>query len=209
MPAPPLNLVPSTELDAVNVMLQSIGQAPVNTLSVEGITDVSNARLILHNTSREVQQRGWHCNTDEELPLTPDVNGKITYPPDALSADPERGEGLDLTARSDAGVLRFYDRKEHTFVIGRTVKFTVIRFLPFETLPQSLRTHIMARAARRFQSTVVGSQILWQFTREYEAECQVEAERDELRNADNNTFDSDPTTAFIAYRDAAFSGTLR
>lgn len=33
-----------TELEAVNEMLMSIGQAPVNTLSVTGIRDVSVAR---------------------------------------------------------------------------------------------------------------------------------------------------------------------
>ena len=67
----PVNLSPMTELEAVNAMLLSIGQAPVNTLEVAGIKDVSFARLMLHNTNRQVQSRGWWFNRELGYELTP------------------------------------------------------------------------------------------------------------------------------------------
>ena len=66
MAIPALTLTPQTELDAVNAMLLSIGQAPVSTLSVTGLKDVSFAQYILHSVSREVQLKGWEFNTDDE-----------------------------------------------------------------------------------------------------------------------------------------------
>ena len=44
----------TTELEAVNIMLSSIGEAPVNSLS-SGLVDAELAQTTLHNVSREVQ----------------------------------------------------------------------------------------------------------------------------------------------------------
>lgn len=49
---------PTTELEAVNTMLSGIGEAPVNSLS-EVTADVSLARHILNEVSREVQLEGF------------------------------------------------------------------------------------------------------------------------------------------------------
>src|SRR3546814_20980574 len=65
-----------TELEAVNEMLMSIGQAPVNTLNATGISDVNIARAELVKVSRRVQARGWNFNTDDAYKLSPDADGK-------------------------------------------------------------------------------------------------------------------------------------
>lgn len=57
------------ELEAVNEMLMSIGQAPVNTLAVTAIKDVSIARARLTSMTRRVLSRGFNFNTDESYPL--------------------------------------------------------------------------------------------------------------------------------------------
>ena len=51
-------LDPLTELEAVNAMLLSIGQAPVNTPNVSGLTDVSDARDKLSEVIRRILSRG-------------------------------------------------------------------------------------------------------------------------------------------------------
>lgn len=206
MPAPTLTFTPQTELDAVNQMLLSIGQAPVNTLSVSGITDVSIARMVLHNTSREVQGKGWGFNTDEDYTLARDVNGKIAWPSSALSVDAD-DITYDPVVRKDAAdsTLRLYNRETHTFVWPKDLKVTIKWFLTFEELPQAARAYIAHRAGRTFQAGVVGSQILYQYTKERELECLVELEREELENVDANMFRGSPEVSFIASRERAFS----
>jgi hypothetical protein len=60
----------TSKLEAVNVMLTSIGESPVNTITSSTTTDVSIAIQILDNVSREVQSVGWHFNSDTNYKLT-------------------------------------------------------------------------------------------------------------------------------------------
>ena len=175
---------PMTELDAVNEMLQSIGQAPVNTLEVSNIKDVSFARLTLNNTLREVLSRGWSFNVDSEYELLPDVNDNILLPTDALD--------IDCTDYSRNLVWRdgkLWDEDEGTFTItDTTLTFRIVRYMPFEDIPQAARQYITMKAGRVFQSRIVGSQILYQFTKEMEVEAYANFLRSENRIKDLNMF---------------------
>ena len=195
----PLTFTPQTELDAVNQMLLSIGQSPVNTLTVAGLKDVSFARLVLHNTSREVQTNGWYFNTDEEYSLPADVNGKVDLPANALSCDPcDRTH--NFVERYDAGTRRFWDKDEHTFVIGKTIECDVVWFFQFEQIPQAARAHIAHKAGRVFQAAGVGSQILYNYTKERELETLAELERENARTSDANIFNHGSRTNNIFHR---------
>jgi hypothetical protein len=183
----PLLYAPQSELDAVNQMLLSIGQSAVNTLAVTGLKDVSFARLMLHNTSRECQSKGYWFNTDTEYPLLADVNGKVDFPATALTCDPcDRND--DFVERYDGVYRRFWDRREHTFVISKEVKVDVTWFFPFEQIPQVARAYIAHKAGRVFQASAVGSTILYNYTKEREIETLAELERAELASADTNLF---------------------
>jgi hypothetical protein len=185
-----------TELDAVNAMLLSIGQAPVNTLEVSNIKDVSFARLILNNTSRSVQTRGWSFNTDHLYSLVPDVSGNILMPADALVVDCE-DKSLNVSWRN--GML--YDGDENTSVFTATdLEFRVVRFMPFEDMPQPARDYIAMKAARSFQAQIVGSQILYSFTKEMEIEAQATFMQSERRQKDTNLFSGTARTNNIFTR---------
>jgi hypothetical protein len=195
----PLTFTPQTQLDAVNQMLLSIGQSPVNTLTVTGLKDVSFARLVLHNTSREVQSKGWHFNTDSEYPLTADVAGKVELPVNALAVDPcDRTK--DYVERYEGAYRRFWDKDNHTFVISETVKVNIIWFYEFEQIPQTARAYIAHKAGRVFQASAVGSQILYQYTKEREFETLADLERVEARNSDTNLFTRNSRTNNIFHR---------
>jgi len=74
MPAFITNLAPTTELEAVNVMLSSAGEAPLpvgTDLSVATASDVVVALNILRNSTREVQSMGWKFNTEFGYQLVP------------------------------------------------------------------------------------------------------------------------------------------
>ena len=76
----------STELDAINLILSSIGEAPVNSLTESESIDVDNARSLLDTVSRNIQRQGWQFNTLTNVTVMPDTNSKkIRYNPSCSS----------------------------------------------------------------------------------------------------------------------------
>ena len=183
-----LPLTPTTELEAVNVMLTSIGEQPVNTLETPGISAVSIARAILHQTSRQVQERGLRCNTETDFPLPVDEHGNVRVPANTLKVDPT-DPTKDYVLRGD----RLYDRRNRTYTFTEPVRVDLVLFLPFEKLPQAAREYITIRAARIFQTRVLGSETLHAFTLEDERQAFLSLIAAEVESGDYNVFDHSPT----------------
>lgn len=177
--ATPLTL--TTELEAINQMLFAIGEAPVNAVN-NGNVDSAVAQSTLRNVSREVQQKGWHWNTDEGFKLLPDAdNGNITLPANTLKVDTTGDSmSLDLVQRG----LRLYDRVNHTYAFTTSVTVDLVAFLPFEELPEAARNYITLRAARRFQQNTVGSAELSGFGETDELRALVDLQNAEADSAD-------------------------
>lgn len=174
--------VPMTELEAVNLMLSVVGEAPVNTLVVSGLSDVAIAKNILSETSRSVQERGWHFNTEDNYTLAVDGDGSLPVPANVLRIDPMRDEQIDLVQRG----TRMYDRENHTFTIGRSVKFAITFGLPFDQLPQAARHYIAVKAARSFQKQTLGSQVIEAFTQDDEMAALLAMKDQETDTGDFN-----------------------
>ena len=187
MTTPPL----LTELEAVNVMLLVIGEAPVNTLTGAATVDVIQAKAILSQVSREVQAVGWHFNIEKEYPLVPNVTGEITLATNMVRVDADQYSELDVVQRG----LRLYNRKDHTFQFSQTVKAEVIFLLPFDELPQTARQFIVIRAARIFQDRMVGSETLHGFTAVDEQKALTD-----LKEAEGDTGDYTIFDHYDAYR---------
>lgn len=192
----PLNLTPMTELDAVNMMLLSIGQSPVNSLNVPGIKDVSFALLMLHNTSRQVQSKGWWFNRDLHYHLNVGVDGTVTLPLNALQVTAAE-ESQQFVERNG----KLYDRVNQTdlFPAG-TVAVDVNWFFEFESIPQIARDYIAMRAGRIFQAQIVGSQILYQFTKEMEIEAMAAMSQQDLRSKRPNSLTAPTRVNRIIHR---------
>lgn len=195
MALPPLVISPLTELDAVNMMLLSIGQSPVNTLAIANIKDVSFAQLTLHNTAREVQSRGWWFNRERNFPIAPNSDQRIPVTSNILDIDCE-DQNEELIQRG--GFM--YDMKSHTFVINRALKYDVTWFLPFTDIPQLARNYIAVRAARIFQSQSVGSEVLYRYDEKLEAEMHAPFERAHYKNIDTNVLATNARTSRIYRR---------
>ncbi|MGY6517464.1 MAG: hypothetical protein ACXIUZ_02000 [Lysobacteraceae bacterium] len=192
-------LSPMTTLDAVNSMLGSIGQSPVNTLDVAGIRDVSIARMHLENASRDVQTKGWTFNTDTQFPMAPDELGEIAVPANVLDIFVE-DRSLDVVVRTKDGRRCLYDRARHSFTFDRPLKCWVAWLFSFEELPQAARTYIAHRAGRVFQTNVVGSELLYRFTKEQEVEAYALLKRTETRNKRTNMMSGPSYTNQIFHR---------
>ncbi len=179
----------STQLQAVNTMLGYIGEAPVNSISNTAELPVSaaNAVSILDETSKEVQSNGWHFNTEREVTLSPSAaDGKITLAADILQVDHEGTDNIDLVQRGTS----LYDRKEKTDVFTNDIKVTVVKELPWDSLPEQARRYITLRATRYLQSRIVGSRELEALILRDEFAAKANLETSDNRNADRTIFDN-------------------
>lgn len=191
-----------TEIDAVNQMLVSVGQTPVNSITNTGIRDVETAKLALDTTLREVLTRGWSFNTDYDFPVSPDGNSNLLVPSDAMFMDP-MDTSKDYVIRDNSGTLMMYDRGERTFTFTQDVDFLIIRAYDFTEIPQAARQYVAMRAARKWQAEQVGSDVLYRFTAEQELEALAGLKRLEGRTKRNN-FVSHRPTAGRAYNPPRF-----
>lgn len=196
-----LTLTPVTELDAVNMMLMSIGQSPVNTITATGIKDVEISQLILHNLSREIQDEGWDFNTDYSFSISPDGNNRILVPSNCLSIDPLYDsenwvQRYDLTNSA----MSLYDIENQTFDRTEALLCNLTRFYDFEQIPQSARNYIAMRAGQKFQAGAISSELLFRFEQNDIDKARAILERNTNRNKDRNIFNSGDFTSQIFHR---------
>jgi len=152
-----MSLSLTSRLEAVNSMLMSIGEAPINQL--DGLTvDASIAEATLDEVSRAVQSIGWHFNTEKNFPLSRSIDNKIPLTSDIVRVDLSAYEYINIDAVQRNGFL--YDRKNHTYTFDTDLKAEVVRLLDWDDLPQPARSYIMVKATRMFQTRVVGSDTL-------------------------------------------------
>jgi hypothetical protein len=181
----------STKLEAVNIMLSTIGEAPVNSLS-SGLVDAELAETILNTVSKNVQSDGWNFNREYDYTITPTAKGEINLPSNILRADAAlEPYSKDLVQRG----TRMYDKKEHTFNIGMPVKLDVVFELDFADIPEVAKRYITIKAARIFQDRVVGSDTLHGFT-----EMEEQAAFYSLREFEGDTEDFNIFDSYDVYR---------
>ena len=172
-----------TELDAVNIMLSTIGESPVSSLSAEQSTvDVALSRQILREVAIQVQETGWHFNTEIKWQLSPTADTQeIIVPANCVQIDTSGPDvNVDVTMRGN----RLYDKVNHTFSFTKALCVDMILLLDFTDIPQAARHYISIRAARVFQQRMVGSDTLGGFTLRDEALA-----RAALKKLDSNTAD--------------------
>lgn len=155
----------TNELTAVNSMLATIGEAPLNTLDNLALVDGITALATLREVSREVQVEGYTFNTDEGYPLTPEgfAPFEVHVPGNAIEIDLDND---DYVVRG----AKVYDRTRFSFNFQNvgTITAKIIWLLEFEDIPEVTRQYVATRAGRRFQKRAVGSEILHAITEEDE-----------------------------------------
>tara|TARA_A100001035_G_scaffold273222_1_gene263480 strand:- start:6403 stop:7020 length:618 start_codon:yes stop_codon:yes gene_type:complete len=182
----PTNAV-STELDAVNQILSSVGQAPVTTLDMKN-PEVYITLETLREVNRQVQSEGWTFNTENHVELTRNsVTNKITYPTNALAVDAneDKYQGkYDIVKRD--GFL--YDKKEHSYTFTEDLVVDMVWLFSFDDVPKIAQTYIINRAARLASVKLVGDSELYQLLQEQEAQSRVALLEYETNQGDYNMF---------------------
>jgi hypothetical protein len=191
---------PTTELEAVNIMLSTIGEAPVNNLQ-SGLVDAETAETILKNVSRDVQSHGWNFNSEPDYTVAADSSGNVILPTEIVRADLANSETKYRSSKNEyiQRGNKMYDKVNHTYNIGKALKLDVVVLLSFDLLPEIARRYIAIKASRIFQERVVGSTELSQMNRNDEQQAYFALQEMEGDNGDYNIFD-DYSTASVLNR---------
>lgn len=191
---------PTTELEAVNIMLSTIGEAPVNNLD-SGLVDAETAETILKNVSRDVQSHGWNFNSEPDYTVAADSSGNVILPTEIVRADLANSETKYRSSKNEyiQRGNKMYDKVNHTYNIGKALKLDVVVLLTFDLLPEIARRYIAIKASRIFQERVVGSTELSQMNRNDEQQAWFALQEMEGDNGDYNIFD-DYSTASVLNR---------
>ena len=192
-------ITPTTELQAVNIMLSTIGEAPVNSITGTTTVDVSTAKNILDETSMSIQSLGWNFNTHTNYKsLSLDSNNKVPLPVNCVKADANQSyRHLNYTIRD--GFL--YDMEKHTDVFtSAPSSVDLVLVQQFEHLPEYARRYITVKAARRFAARFIGDSQLTQLTAQDENEALMAFHQADSQESDINILNGDSNTFSIINR---------
>ena len=181
----------STELEAVNVILSTIGESPLNSLSGSLPVDGTVAKNVLSEVAREVQSAGWHFNTQYKVDLTRDANNKVPVGTDVVR--------VQLNKKYDKSSYDVVQRGTYLFNLAKNsetfdqdfTENTLIYLLDFDKLPEQARRYITIRSARVFHDRTLGANTLHKFSSEDEARSLSVMKQAEMATGDNTIFDSD------------------
>ena len=147
-----------TELSAVNSILGSIGQAPIQQLEFDN-PEVSFIYNLLTECDVDVQNEGWVFNREQNYTLLPDSNGFIQIPENVLRLDVSDGQvwrTTDVVKRNG----RLYDKLTHSDVFEGSIKLDFVWRFKFTDLPSVFKRYITLKAAGRAAAQLVGNREL-------------------------------------------------
>jgi hypothetical protein len=176
----------TTELEAVNTCLEAIGEQPVNSVPVTGVSKASLARDLIYKISRQVQNLGLNCNTEEDYELSPNQDNEIVLPNNCIDVDPDYLTDNRYVERNG----KLYDREDHTYTITKSIRVTITFFLTWTELPEHVRSYITIMAARIFQARYLSDEGLHLFTEADEYAARSLFVKKELKNADVSILDN-------------------
>ena len=198
-----MTVAATTELEAINIMLAAIGEAPVNSLTGQVPVDVRLAQSTLTEVNKEVQSEGWSFNTEIDVTLPRDQTTKqITLSTDVLRIDANihQHPTIDPIQRG----LKLYDRLNNVYEFEEDLICTVVYFRPFIELTEPARRYINIKAARIFVDRLVSDDGLRTYTEQDETRARAILMETDLSNGDHNILRGDPslTSVFDTYSPA-------
>ena len=190
----------TSELEAINTILSTIGEAPLNTLIGSLPVDGTIAKNVLSEVSREVQSQGWHFNTHYKVTLSRDTNNKIPLATNIVRVeiDPRRYSKVSYDIVQRNNELYNLAKNEDTFDTNFK-DATVVYLLPFDEIPEQAKRYITIRSARIFHDRTLGANTIHKFSQEDEAKSLSILKQAESHTGDYSIFDS-PEQAYTILR---------
>ena len=180
----------TTELEAVNTILSSIGEAPLNSLTGTLPVDGTTAKNVLDEICREVQSMGWHWNSHYKVDLSRDTDNKIPIGTDVLR--------VKLNTKYDRSSYDVVQRDSYLYNLAKNEEtFTqdfedndIVYLLDFSKIPEQAKRYITIRSARVFHDRTLGANTLHKFTSEDEARSLAVLRQAETETGEHNIFNS-------------------
>jgi len=186
-----------TQLEAINIIIGTIGLSPVQTLVSPG-TDVATAASILDECTRNTLLEGWEWNTEDDYPLSPDASNEIVWPANIATLRKSRDE-VDERPRYVRRNGKVYDKVDRTYTFTATLEAYLVLYLEWDDIPQAARYYATICAARKFANRFVGSREIDGFTERDELYARSSLLDEESRAAEYSIWD-DFSTARPLYR---------
>jgi len=188
-----------TELSAVNSILGSIGQSPVNTLDYSN-PEISFIFNILRESRIDVLNEGWVFNIENNVVLTPETGtGFITFPADALRIDVTDNQ-FDRTTDVVRREGKLYDKVHKTYVFKNAIKADIVRVYDFEDLPSVYQRYITYKSATRAATQLVTNAQLVQLLGQQEAMARAACIEYECNQGDHNFLGFESNTQYQTYQ---------
>ena len=170
-----IQLTALSELDAVNNIIGTIGESPIDTLDEMTDVDSQNALRILRDISRQEQARGWSFNRIPFFTLTPTQDTKKIPWNDTFLFLKALNPCRKLVRQGE--YIKDLYRDSTTF--EHPIAVELVLHIPFDQLPDQMRSYIVAKACFVFQNSYFGDDSLtkvtqmqvqeaWQYLQEYE-----------------------------------------
>lgn len=169
-----------TELQAINQILSTTGDAPVSSVT-STYEQAVVARRILLEISRQKQAKGYWFNEIDEQLIIQDSNGYVNLPSDVIRVDVPRDSGY-LVQRG----LRIFNKRTNSYVIGEDVYMNLVTELTWDLLPQSFRQVVVAYASLRYNAEYFGSPELNQTIQNDIFAKELELQKEDIDNRDLN-----------------------
>ena len=200
------------ELNAINSILASLGQAPVTAIDSDGDPsyptnpDVAMAYSTLMEVSEEVQSEGWTFNQEKHYPINVDDKNEVPVPLNVLQLDlcedwviydnnVVRMDNVKKTYYPDVVQRngKMYDKANHTYKFNQNpVFFDVMWLYPFDDIPTVIRDFIVARAAVISCMRLLGDGEQYQMLQQRELYCRSQAMEYETTQGDYTYFGQPP-----------------
>lgn len=173
----------TTELEAINEMLNAIGEGQVSTLDTAN-ADVAQCLRLLRDHSRKVQSKGWWFNLETDYTISPDGNGNLVLPVNALKVDTSGDDRYEKPYIQRG--LKLYDPINHTLVFTEPVNVDLVIGLGWDDLPQTVRSYITACAGLEFVDTDLANEVRHAFTKDRRDAAYLDVLKEEAEAADYN-----------------------
>ena len=186
-----------TELSAVNSILGAIGQSPITTLNFTN-PEISFIYNILTEVNKDVQNEGWHFNTEYHVTVSPDLNKHVTLPNKTLRYDIHDGlsnKNSDVVTRNG----KLYDLVNHTDEFDGDLSVDVVTLYDFADIPNVFQRYITYRAAVRASAQLVSNPQLVELLKQDEAKSRVSCIEYECDKGDPSFFNLPHQSGYRSY----------
>ena len=192
-----------TELSAVNSILGAIGQSPLTSLNFEN-PEVGFVYNLLRDANIDVQNEGWHFNTEKHVDYIPDATtNKIAIGDDVLKLDVTNGwthRQYDVVKRN--GYL--YDKYDHTDLWDDLpddgISLDVVKLYNYEDIPSVFKRYIIYRASRMAATQLVGNPQLTQLLAQQENLARAACMEYECNQGNPSMFGFPEDTVYNTYQ---------